>query len=99
MAMSRKTDHIEAIELPTHFQVAIKQAIADNPDWTAEQFMAEIGAAVSDQDIRDAIEEDWLRTSIHAARAEQGKDLSVSEMRDHLKNVIDAVRAKQTGPK
>ena len=94
--MSRKADQIEMSELPAHFKVAIRQAMADNPDWTAEQFMAEIGAAVSDQDIRDAIEEDWLRTSIHAARAEQGEDLSVDEMRERLKSIVDNVRAKHS---
>jgi len=84
------------IELPTHFRVAIRQAMADHPDWTAEQFMAEIGAAVSNQDIRNAIEKDWLRMSINSARTEPGEDLSVEEMRDRLKIVVDDIRAKKT---
>ncbi len=77
------------IELPASLQAAIQQAMADHPEWTAEQFMAEVGAAVSNQDTRDAIETHWLRASIHMARAEPGQNLSVDDMRAHLKTVVE----------
>ena len=81
-------------DLPRSLQAAIQQAMSDHPDWTAEQFMAEIGAAVTNQATRDAIESHWLWASIHLARNEQGRDISVDEMDDRLKAIVDDARTK-----
>lgn len=81
-------------DLPRSLQAAIRQAMADHPEWTAEQFMAEIGAAVSNQATRDAIESHWLSASMHLARTESGQDISADEMDARLKAIIDDARTK-----
>jgi len=68
--------------------------MADNPDWTAEQFMAEIGAAVTNQATRDAIDNHWLWASLQLARNEPGQDISADEMDDRLNAIVDDARTK-----
>jgi len=78
-------------DLSNHMRVAIKRAVAEHPDWTAEQFMSEVQASVSQQDTRDCIEAFWLQTSIEQARREDSPGLTVDEMRAELDAIIDDV--------
>ncbi len=79
------------VDLSNHMRMAIKQAVAEHPDWTAEQFMSELTASVSQQDTRDHIEAFWLQASIEQARREDGPGLTVDEMRAELEAIIDDV--------
>ena len=58
--------------------------------------MAGIGAVVTNQATRDAIESHWLWASIHLARTEQGRDISVDEMDDRLRAIVDDVHETVT---